>query len=431
MIDRYTTSEMKKIFSMQNKFQKYLDVELALISYLHSINKVNDEDYNNIMSKASFDLKGIEEIEKETKHDVIAFTRNVSTYLGSEKKWIHYGLTSTDVVDTANGCIFKEANEKLYEKLLLLQNSLKEKAIKYKDAPCIGRTHGIHADITFFGLKWALYYDELSRDIKRFNEARKEIEVGKISGAVGTSVYLPLEAQDYILNKLGLNNVNISTQVLQRDRHAYYISCLTLIGGLLEKIGVEIRNLQRTEIHEVSEYFSKNQKGSSAMPHKHNPIGSENICGCSRLLRGYMLSIYEDMALYHERDISHSSVERVALNDAIILLDYMLKRMTKIIDTLIVYPENMLRNISLTNNIIYSQRILTELINKGYSREKAYDLIQPIANEAYETNTDFFKLIKKNKEIGSLFSLKEIENFKNLDFYSKNVNSIYKRVGIL
>lgn len=431
MIDRYTNPEMKKIFSMQNKFQKYLDVELALISYLHSINKVNDEDYNNIMSKASFDLKGIEEIEKETKHDVIAFTRNVSTYLGSEKKWIHYGLTSTDVVDTANGCIFKEANEKLYEKLLLLQNSLKDKAIKYKDTPCIGRTHGIHADITFFGLKWALYYDELSRDIKRFNEARKEIEVGKISGAVGTSVYLPLEAQDYILNKLGLNNVNISTQVLQRDRHAYYISCLTLIGGLLEKIGVEIRNLQRTEIHEVSEYFSKNQKGSSAMPHKHNPIGSENICGCSRLLRGYMLSIYEDMALYHERDISHSSVERVALNDAIILLDYMLKRMTKIIDTLIVYPENMLRNISLTNNIIYSQRILTELINKGYSREKAYDLIQPIANEAYETNTDFFKLIKKNKEIGSLFSLKEIENFKNLDFYSKNVNSIYKRVGIL
>lgn len=431
MIDRYTTPEMKKIFSMQNKFQKYLDVELALISYLHSINKVNDEDYNNIMSKASFDLKGIEEIEKETKHDVIAFTRNVSTYLGSEKKWIHYGLTSTDVVDTANGCIFKEANEKLYEKLLLLQNSLKDKAIKYKDTPCIGRTHGIHADITFFGLKWALYYDELSRDIKRFNEARNEIEVGKISGAVGTSVYLPLEAQDYILNKLGLNNVNISTQVLQRDRHAYYISCLTLIGGLLEKIGVEIRNLQRTEIHEVSEYFSKNQKGSSAMPHKHNPIGSENICGCSRLLRGYMLSIYEDMALYHERDISHSSVERVALNDAIILLDYMLKRMTKIIDTLIVYPENMLRNISLTNNIIYSQRILTELINKGYSREKAYDLIQPIANEAYETNTDFFKLIKKNKEIGSLFSLKEIENFKNLDFYSKNVNSIYKRVGIL
>ena len=431
MIDRYTNPEMKKIFSMQNKFQKYLDVELALISYLHSINKVNDEDYNNIMSKASFDLKSIEEIEKETKHDVIAFTRNVSTYLGSEKKWIHYGLTSTDVVDTANGCIFKEANEKLYEKLLLLQNSLKDKAIKYKDTPCIGRTHGIHADITFFGLKRALYYDELSRDIKRFNQARKEIEVGKISGAVGTSVYLPLEAQDYILNKLGLNNVNISTQVLQRDRHAYYISCLTLIGGLLEKIGVEIRNLQRTEIHEVSEYFSKNQKGSSAMPHKHNPIGSENICGCSRLLRGYMLSIYEDMALYHERDISHSSVERVALNDAIILLDYMLKRMTKIIDTLIVYPENMLRNISLTNNIIYSQRILTELINKGYSREKAYDLIQPIANEAYETNTDFFKLIKKNKEIGSLFSLKEIENFKNLDFYSKNVNSIYKRVGIL
>ncbi len=431
MISRYQTKEMKEIFSLNNKFKKYLDVELALVSYLHSINKINDTDYNNIMNKASFDLKGIEEIEKETKHDVIAFTRNVSTYLGSEKKWIHYGLTSTDVVDTANGLIFKEANEKLYEKLLLLKETLKNKAIQYKDTPCIGRTHGVHADITFFGLKWALYFDELNRDIERFNTARKDIEVGKISGAVGTSVYLPLEAQDYILNKLNLNNVNISTQVLQRDRHAYYISCLNLISGLLEKIATEIRNLQRTEIHEVSEYFSKNQKGSSAMPHKHNPIGSENICGCARMMRGYMIPIFEDMALYHERDISHSSVERVALNDAITLLDYMLKRMTNIIDSLIVYPQNMLKNISLTNNIIYSQRILTELINKGYSRESAYDLIQPIANEAYETNQDFFNLIKKNKEISSLFSNDDIENFKNLDFYHKNVDELYKRVGIL
>jgi len=431
MISRYQTKEMKEIFSLDNKFKKYLDVELALISYLHSINKIDDTDYNNIIKKASFDLKGIEEIEKETKHDVIAFTRNVSTYLGSEKKWIHYGLTSTDVVDTANGLIFKEANKKLYEKLLVLKETLKNKAIQYKDTPCIGRTHGVHADITFFGLKWALYFDELNRDIERFNIARKDIEVGKISGAVGTSVYLPLEAQDYILNKLNLNNVNISTQVLQRDRHAYYISCLNLISGLLEKIATEIRNLQRTEIHEVSEYFSKNQKGSSAMPHKHNPIGSENICGCARMMRGYMIPIFEDMALYHERDISHSSVERVALNDAITLLDYMLKRMTNIIDTLIVYPQNMLKNISLTNNIIYSQRILTELINKGFSRESAYDLIQPIANEAYETNQDFFDLIKKNKEISSLFSNDDIENFKNLDFYHKNVDEIYKRVGIL
>lgn len=431
MISRYQTKEMKEIFSLDNKFKKYLDVELALISYLHSINKINDTDYNNIINKASFDLKGIEEIEKETKHDVIAFTRNVSTYLGSEKKWIHYGLTSTDVVDTANGLIFKEANEKLYEKLLVLKETLKNKAIQYKDTPCIGRTHGVHADITFFGLKWTLYFDELNRDIERFNIARKDIEVGKISGAVGTSVYLPLEAQDYILNKLNLNNVNISTQVLQRDRHAYYISCLNLISGLLEKIATEIRNLQRTEIHEVSEYFSKNQKGSSAMPHKHNPIGSENICGCARMMRGYMVPIFEDMPLYHERDISHSSAERVALNDAITLLDYMLKRMTNIIDTLIVYPQNMLKNISLTNNIIYSQRILTELINKGFSRESAYDLIQPIANEAYETNQDFFDLIKKNKEISSLFSNDDIENFKNLDFYHKNIDEIYKRVGIL
>ena len=352
MIDRYSSKEMKEIFSLNNKFRKYLDVELALVDYLFSINKISKEEYEKIKTNASFDLDGILEIEKETKHDVIAFTRNVSSYLGEEKRWIHYGLTSTDVVDTASAKIYKEANDIIYNKLLKLKEVLKEKALMYKKTPCIGRTHGIHADITFFGLKWALYYDELNRDLKRFSEARQDIETGKISGAVGTSIYLPLEAQSFICKELGINEANISTQVLQRDRHAYYISTIALIGGLLEKIGLEIRNLARTEVHEVSEYFSKNQKGSSAMPHKHNPIGSENICGCARILRGYMASIYEDMALFHERDISHSCVERVALADGITLIEYMITRMTKIISSLIVYPENMLKNISLTNNII-------------------------------------------------------------------------------
>ena len=430
MIDRYSSKEMKEIFSLNNKFRKYLDVELALVDYLYSINKISKEEYEKIKTNASFDLDGILEIEKETKHDVIAFTRNVSSYLGEEKRWIHYGLTSTDVVDTASAKIYKEANDIIYNKLLKLKEVLKEKALMYKKTPCIGRTHGIHADITFFGLKWALYYDELNRDLKRFNEARQDIETGKISGAVGTSIYLPLEAQSFICKKLGINEANISTQVLQRDRHAYYISTIALIGGLLEKIGLEIRNLARTEVHEVSEYFSKNQKGSSAMPHKHNPIGSENICGCARILRGYMTSIYEDMALFHERDISHSSVERVSLADGITLIEYMITRMTKIISTLIIYPENMLKNISLTNNIIYSQRVLTELINKGYTREYAYDLIQPIAYEAYENNIDFFVLLKKNKELNSLFSLETIESFKNFDFYYQNVEEIYKKVGL-
>ena len=430
MIDRYSSKEMKEIFSLNNKFRKYLDVELALVDYLYSINKISKEEYEKIKTNASFDLDGILEIEKETKHDVIAFTRNVSSYLGEEKRWIHYGLTSTDVVDTASAKIYKEANDIIYNKLLKLKEVLKEKALMYKKTPCIGRTHGIHADITFFGLKWALYYDELNRDLKRFSEAREDIETGKISGAVGTSIYLPLEAQSFICKELGINEANISTQVLQRDRHAHYISTIALIGGLLEKIGLEIRNLARTEVLEVSEFFSKNQKGSSAMPHKHNPIGSENICGCARILRGYMASIYEDMALFHERDISHSCVERVALADGITLIEYMITRMTKIISTLIFYPENMLKNISLTNNIIYSQRVLTELINKGYTREYAYDLIQPIAYEAYEKNIDFFVLLKENKELNSLFSLETIESFKNFDFYNQNVEEIYKKVGL-
>ena len=430
MINRYSRPVMAKIWTDQNKFESYLKVEILASEAFSKLGVVPESDLEKIKKNASFDLKRIYEIEEVTRHDVVAFTRAVSETLGEEKKWIHYGLTSTDVVDTASAKIYKEANDIIYNKLLKLKEVLKEKALMYKKMPCIGRTHGIHADITFFGLKWALYYDELNRDLKRFSEARQDIETGKISGAVGTSIYLPLEAQSFICKELGINEANISTQVLQRDRHAYYISTITLIGGLLEKIGLEIRNLARTEVHEVSEYFSKNQKGSSAMPHKHNPIGSENICGCARILRGYMASIYEDMALFHERDISHSSVERVALADGITLIEYMITRMTKIISTLIIYPENMLKNISLTNNIIYSQRVLTELINKGYTREYAYDLIQPIAYEAYENNIDFFVLLKKNKELNSLFSLETIESFKNFDFYYQNVEEIYKKVGL-
>lgn len=430
MIERYSTKEMSEIFSLKNKFSKYLDVEKALCSYLYKKGKINDEDYKNIMEKASFDLPGISKLEEETKHDVIAFTRNVSSYLGPERKWIHYGLTSTDVVDTANGVIYKEANDVIQDDMIKLKSAIKSMAKKYEYTYCIGRTHGIHADIMTFGMKWALYYDELGRDEERFSLARKEIEVGKISGAVGTSVYLPLAAQDYICSSLHIGSANISTQVLQRDRHAFYASSIALIGGLLEKIGTEIRNLQRTEIHEVEEYFAPAQKGSSAMPHKHNPISSENICGCARLLRGYMFSLYEDMALYHERDISHSSVERVALVDMVTLIDYMLRRMRKIIETLNVYPERMLKNIAMTNNVIYSQRVLTFLVNKGLSREESYDLIQPLATDAYENGKDFLALLRENGKISKYLSLDDIGSFKDLFFYSKNVDEIYKRVGI-
>lgn len=431
MISRYTLPEMEKIFSEQHKFETFLKVEIACSHSFQQHNVIPIEDYLKIKENASFNLERIKEIEKSTHHDVIAFTRCVSESLQEEKKWVHYLLTSTDVVDTANGVIFKEANEILTKRLITFLDTLKEKAIVYQYTPCIGRTHGIHADITSFGLKFALYYDELKRDIERFDNARKAIEVGKISGAVGNFANVPSYVQDEVCLELGIGSVNISTQVLQRDRHSFYISTLALISGLLEKIATEIRLLQQTEIHEAEEYFSPGQKGSSAMPHKRNPIGSENICGCSRMMRGYMISIFEDMSLWHERDISHSSVERVTLNDAIILIDYMLERMNRIVKNLIVYPERMIDNIYLTNEVIFSQRVMTKLISKNLSREESYDLVQPLALKSYNENKSFRSLILEDSKITSLLTKEEIEEQFTLDYYLKNVKEIYHRVGIL
>ena len=427
MIDRYQRDTMKNIFSLENRYSKFLLVEKEVVSYLYSIKTINDSDYEKIMKNAKFDLKGIQELEKETKHDVIAFTRNVSSYLGDERKWIHYGLTSTDVVDTASALIHKDANDVIFADLLSLKSTIKNMALKYRDTPCIGRTHGIHAEVTSFGLKWAEYYDELERDIERFNIGRSNIEVGMISGAVGTYLTLSPDCQDYVCSSLKINSSKSSTQVLSRDLHACYASSLVLISGLIEKISTEIRNLERTEIREVEEGFSINQKGSSAMPHKHNPISSENLCGCARLMRGYITPIYEDMALWHERDISHSSVERVALADMITLLDYMLDRENKVIKELNVYPERMIKNIHLTNNVIFSERVLTSLIDKGYTREKAYDLIQPIANKAYNEDKDFLSLLEDDK----ILSKSELDSFKDLSFYLRNIDIIYKRIGII
>ena len=307
---------------------------------------------------------------------------------------------------------------------------LKEKAIKYKNTPCIGRTHGIHADITSFGLKWALWYEEMKRNLNRFNIARKDVECGKISGAVGNFVNVDPFVQDYVCKELNISSANISTQVLQRDRHAYYMATLSLIASSLEKIATEIRSLQRTEIHEVEEAFQKGQKGSSAMPHKRNPISSENICGCARIMRGYMLSAYEDINLWHERDISHSSAERIILPDATELLDYMLYRFKNVIDNLVVYEDQMLKNIAKTNGIIYSQRVMSALIDKSMSREQAYDLIQNIAMNAYDKGISFKELILNDKEVSQYLSKEEIDEcFKN-DYYLRNVDTIYKRCDI-
>jgi len=329
MIPRYRREEMAKLFTDEAKYQAYLDVELLSLDAWAELGKIPKEDVKEIRESATFSVKRIQEIEIETRHDVVAFTRCLSESLGEEKKWVHYGLTSTDVVDTALSSIYKQANDILWDDLLKFQEILKKQALKYKNTPCIGRTHGIHADITSFGLKWALWYDEWNRHLERFHEVRKKLEVGKISGAVGNFANTPPFVQDYVCEQLEIDSANISTQTLQRDRHAAYISEIALIGTTLEKIALEIRHLQRTEVREVEEAFKKGQKGSSAMPHKRNPISSENITGVARLLRGYIIPAYEDVLLWHERDISHSSVERVIFPDAMMLLDYALNRYAK------------------------------------------------------------------------------------------------------
>ena len=420
---------MRDIWTDENKFNTYLKIELLNAKAWSKLGVVPEEDLPKLQ-KATFTVERVKEIEAVTKHDVVAFTRAVGESLGEEKKWIHYGLTSTDVVDTANGYLLKQANEILEKDIEEFLAVLKKKALQYENTPCIGRTHGMHADITSFGLKWALYYSDLLRIREEFHLARKNVEVGKLSGAVGNFANIPPEIETMVCDDLGISHAAISTQVLQRDRHAYYLSTLTLIASELEKIALEIRNLSRQEVKEVEEAFKKGQKGSSAMPHKRNPISSENICGCSRVMRGYMLSAYEDIALWHERDISHSSVERIILPDATELLDYMLNRMKGIVDNLVVYPDKMLEDIYLTHGVIFAQRVLYALMKKGLVREEAYDLIQPIAMQSLDEKKDYLVLLEENPKVSSLLTKEEIKSCFTLDYYMKNVDTIYKRVGL-
>jgi adenylosuccinate lyase len=428
MIDRYTRPVMKKLWSEKNKFDIFLKIEILNAEALNQLGIVSSEELASLKKNASYDLKRVKAIEEETRHDVIAFTRAVSESLGKEKRFIHYGLTSTDVVDTANGVMLKQANKIINDDILRFLETLKKKAMEYKNTFCVGRTHGIHADITVFGLKYALWYDELQRNHKRFLSAASEVEVGKISGAVGNYAFVNTEVETYICEKLGLGAVNISTQTLQRDRHANYLSSLVLLASTLDKIAIEIRHLQRTEVNEVKEPFSSTQKGSSAMPHKKNPISSENISGLTRILRGYMISAFENIALWHERDISHSSVERIILPDSTTLIDYMFNRFEKVIENLNVYPDNMLKNIYLTKGIIFSQRVLTKLIDKGLTREEAYDQVQSIANDAYNNNKDFLDLLLESSFISDFLDKDEVKDCFNLDFYQKKVDYIYGKV---
>ena len=431
MIERYSRPVMRKIWTEENKFNAYLKVETLACRAWSELGVIPKEDVDLIEANAKFDIQRIYEIEQQTKHDVVAFTRAVSESLGEERKWVHYGLTSTDVVDTANGYLMKQANEILYKDITDFMDVLYKQALRFKNTPCIGRTHGIHADITSFGLKWVLWHEEMKRNLERFKEAAKHIEAGKMSGAVGNFANIPPFIQDFVCEKLGIESANISTQVLQRDRHAYYMATLACIAASLEQMAFEIRNLQRTEVHELEEAFSKGQKGSSAMPHKRNPISSENICGCARVMRGYMVTFYENVALWHERDISHSSTERIILPDATMLLDYMLNRFRGILENVVVYPQTMLENIYKTNGVIFAQRVMNALIEKGLPREEAYDTVQPIAMIAYNEKKDYQTLLLDNEKVMKYLTTEELKSCFTLDYYFKNVNFIYNRCQIV
>jgi adenylosuccinate lyase len=431
MIERYTRPEMSAIWTEENRFQAWLEVEILACEAWVELGFIPAEDVRLLRQNAKFDVDRIKEIELETRHDVVAFTRAVSESLGDERKWVHYGLTSTDVVDTALSYTLKQANDILQRDLENFIEILKNKAIAHKYTIMMGRTHGVHAEPTTFGLKMALFYEEMKRNLKRFKQAREMIEVGKISGAVGTYANVDPFVEQYVCEKLGLEASPISTQTLQRDRHAQYISTIALIATSIEKFATEIRGLQKSEIREVEEFFAKGQKGSSAMPHKRNPIGSENMTGLARVIRGHMITAYENVTLWHERDISHSSAERIILPDSTMLLNYMLNRFGNIMKNLTVYPENMKKNMTRTFGLIYSQRVLLALIEKGLSREAAYDLVQPKTAQAWDEQVQFRTLLEADEKITSTLSESELDEcFKN-DVHLKSVDTVFERLGLI
>ncbi|WP_426704400.1 adenylosuccinate lyase [Staphylococcus shinii] len=430
MIERYSREEMSNIWTDQNRYEAWLEVEILACEAWSKLGDIPAEDVKKIRQNAKVDVARAQEIEQETRHDVVAFTRQVSETLGEERKWVHYGLTSTDVVDTALSYVIKQANDIIEKDLERFIEVLAKKAKDYKYTLMMGRTHGVHAEPTTFGVKMALWYTEMKRNLERFKRVREEIEVGKMSGAVGTFANIPPEIEAYVCEHLGLDTAPVSTQTLQRDRHAYYIATLALIGSSMEKFAVEIRNLQKTETREVEEAFAKGQKGSSAMPHKRNPIGSENITGIARVIRGYVTTAYENVPLWHERDISHSSAERIMLPDVTIALDYGLNRFTNIVERLTVFEDNMLDNIDKTFGLIYSQRVLLALINKGLAREAAYDKVQPKAMESWETKTPFRTLIEQDESITELLTKEDLDECFNPRHHLNQVDTIFQRAGL-
>ena len=428
MIERYTLPEMGKIWEDEFKFSTWLKIEILACEARAKLGEIPEKDVDVIKEKAKFDVKRILEIEDITKHDVIAFLTNVADYVGPESRHIHYGMTSSDILDTTLSFQMKTAGELLLKRLYQMKDVLRKKAIEHKRTICVGRSHGIHAEPTTMGLKFALWYEEIKRDIKRLSDAVQEISVGQISGAVGTFEHLTPKVEEYVCEKMGLKPASVSTQVIQRDIHAQFMSILAIIGATLEKIAVEIRHLQRTEVLEAEEFFSKGQKGSSAMPHKRNPIVSERVSGLARILRSNSISALENIALWHERDISHSSVERITIPDSCIALDYMLYLMIKLIDNLIIYPENMLKNLNITRGLVYSQTVLLKLIDKGITREAAYNIVQTAAMDVWnDKNKNLKDELLNSDEVLKLLNEKEIEEIFNSDKMLDNIDYIFNR----
>ena len=431
MIQRYSFPQMSRIWQDNNKFQKMMEVEIAASEAHANSGKIPKKAFAQIKKKARFDLKKIEALDKKTNHDVAAFVENLQDNVGPGGEYIHMGLTSNDVTDTALALQMQEAADIILEDLARLKETLNKKARRYRETVMIGRTHGVHAEPTTFGLKMAIFCEETKRNIKRMEDAKENIGFGKMSGAVGTFSNIEPGIESYVCKKLGLKPAPVSNQVLQRDRHAQYLSAIAITGAMLEKLALEIRHLQRTEVLEAEEYFSKTQKGSSAMPHKKNPITCERICGLSRILRANAHVSMENIALWHERDISHSSVERIIIPDSTILVDYMINTMIELIEHLIIYPENMRKNLNKTGGLIFSQRVMIELIKEGLTREDAYRLVQKNAMLAWKEGKDFKELLLNDKNVRKKLAPHKVNRCFELDYYLRNVNTIFKRTGIL
>lgn len=428
MIPRYSRKVMAQIWEPENRFRKWLQIELLTCEAMVKLGEVPPSAWENIRQKAAFDLKRIEEIEKIVKHDVIAFLTAVSEKVGSEARYLHLGLTSSDILDTSLAMLLTEAAALLEEDIKKLLGALKRRAYEHKLTPMMGRTHGVHAEPITFGLVLALWYAEMERNLERLRRVKAGIAYGKISGAVGTYAHLNPAVEAYVCEKCGLKPAPISNQIVQRDRHADYFAALAIIASSLEKIALQIRHLQRTEVNEAEEPFSEGQKGSSAMPHKRNPIASENLMGLSRLMRSYALAAMENIALWHERDISHSSVERIIAPDATILLDYMLERLTQLIENLVIYPQNMLANMQLTHGLVFSEGVMLKLVLKGLSREEAYSLVQEAAFRSRQEKEDFEKILLQDRQILKYLGKEEIKECFNLAHFYRHIETIFKRV---